>query len=91
MSKWVDVTSYSQNDTKKVPRTFKISFEQISICVTRHINAGPNDWMVICEPFYRLKKISEGTAEEAKELAIKLVASKLKKSLTMINNYQENI
>lgn len=48
MKKWKDISSYSQSDKKRVPRTFEIRAADVRVCVTRWIHGDPARWYLLC-------------------------------------------
>jgi hypothetical protein len=81
---WEDKTCFSQSDKSRIPTTFVAVAGGLNITVTRHIHYAPNDWVLICEPWFMKKVISSGTADEAKESAIIAVREKLTKALDVL-------
>jgi hypothetical protein len=79
--KWKNTSSFSQSDKLRIPTTFVAEIGRLKITVTRHIHHAPTDWILICEPFFTQKVISDGTADEAKESAVIAVREKLIQAL----------
>lgn len=48
MSKWKDISSYSQSDKKRVPHTFEIRASGLIVTVTRWIHGDPARWYLLC-------------------------------------------
>lgn len=75
--RWKDISSFSQRDKVREPRTFVMEVAGLSITVTRHMHYAPTDWLLCCDPFFREVVIGTGTADDAKVAAIKAVKQKL--------------
>lgn len=50
MVKFSDTTSYSQGDKTRVPREFTAKIGKISLVVHRHIDYGPETWLLTTKP-----------------------------------------
>ena len=57
---------------------------KVKLTVTRHIHYSPTDWVVSFGEIISQRKLSSGTLEEAKELAVNLVQSELNKMLEVL-------
>ena len=64
---WKDITSFSQGDKERVPRTFEARVDAIRLVVTRR--HGLNGWFMVCEPWHALLPLGDITADEAKKAA----------------------
>jgi hypothetical protein len=82
--KWVDISSYSQSDKERIPRSFSLKAGGLKITVTRHMDFEVSEWVASCEPFFEQKIVGKGTAEEAQESALFAVRNKLNESLACI-------
>lgn len=47
--KWKDVTSFSQGDTDRTPRSWTANAGRIRIDVHRHIHYPPDVWLLSCD------------------------------------------
>jgi hypothetical protein len=74
---WKDISSHSQRDTDRTPKTWALNVAGLKVVVTRHIHHAPTDWVLTCEPWFEQKVISNGTADEAKDAALVAIRSKL--------------
>jgi hypothetical protein len=70
---WKDVTSYSQNDTHRIPASWELKVGSLSIIVTRYIHYNPDDWLLHCGEVFDRKLLKSKDIEAAKQEAIKLV------------------
>lgn len=50
MVKFSDTTSYHQGDKARVPREFTAKIGKISLVVHRHIDYGPETWLLTTKP-----------------------------------------
>jgi hypothetical protein len=78
---WKDISSFSQSDKVREPKTFMAKVGRLSIVVTRHIHHPPDVWVLTCEPWLSQFVIGTGTADEAMELAVITVREKLAETI----------
>lgn len=82
---WNDCTSYSQNDTERVPKSFEFRAGRVvRICVTCGHRDYKPEWVMLCREIgIDIKPLSKGLSKEeaiaeaiavAKEQATKLLA-----------------
>ena len=74
-NEWKDITTYSQRDTERIPRTWKLTLEEINyeIIVTRHIYYE-DTWLLTCRKAnIDMLDLKTDDIEEAKEKALKLI------------------
>jgi ribulose-5-phosphate 4-epimerase/fuculose-1-phosphate aldolase len=45
---WVDVTSYRQSDTRRIPATLELQASGLRIVVTRYRDFPPDAWVMHC-------------------------------------------
>lgn len=74
---WKDISSRSQGDKDRSPRTVQLEVGGLRIVVTRHVHHAPDDWVLNCEPWFRERKVGDGSLEDAKETALYLVRDRL--------------
>lgn len=78
---WKDVTSYSQRDNKRIPRTWELDLEELNykVIVTRHIYYE-NTWLLTCRGA-NIEQVDLNTddIDEAKDKAIRIIADYLDK------------
>ncbi len=84
--KWKDVSSFSQGDKARIPCSFELRAAGIRIAVSRHIHYAPDAWVLRCEPFTTGTEISNGTADEAMDLAVEYVLSHLDKAAAVLRH-----
>lgn len=77
---WKDVSTRSSNCNGEV-KSLNAMVGKIKLVVTRHIHYEPTDWVVSFGEVISQRKLSSGTLEEAKELAVSLVKTELNKML----------
>lgn len=77
---WKDVSTRSSNCNGEV-KTLNAMVGKIKLTVTRHIHYETTDWVVSFGEIISQRKLSSGTLDEAKELAVILVKSELNKML----------
>lgn len=78
---WKDISSHSQRDIDRTPKTFALNVAGLKLVVTRHIHHAPTDWVLKCAPWFEQKVISNGSADDAKNAALSAVRSKLAAAL----------
>ena len=74
MLEFKDKSSYSQDETKREPTTWEASVLGLRLCVTRHIDYGPDVWLLKTYPALmpdRVLKSKEAVA--AQKEAVQLV------------------
>ena len=69
--KWEDITSYSQNDELRTPKSFEAAVGAFALIVTRHRDYSPETWLMHLSHAGPRKTVIGGSA-----LAAKLVAEK---------------
>lgn len=82
---WEDVSSFSRSDLERVPSRFRVWMAGVPMTVHRHIHHEKTDWLLTFEPFYNCKVISNGSAEDARKIAEKLVKNKIEELLAKFN------
>lgn len=78
---WKDISSYSQRDTDRTPKTWELKVARLTVIVTRHIHHAPDAWVLSCDPFCSAFEIGNGTADEAKSAAVEFVRKNLEKCI----------
>lgn len=78
---WKDVSTRSSNGEVK---TLNAMIGKIKLTVTRHIHYEPTDWVVSFGEIISQRKLSNGTLDEAKELAVSLIEGELNKMLEVL-------
>jgi hypothetical protein len=83
---WKDISSHSQGDTDRTPKTWRVNVDEFRITVTRHINYAPGDWLLICQPFAGMRRLAATEIESAKSEAIAFVRDRLQSALTELQD-----
>lgn len=78
---WKNISSYSQGDKVRLPKTFELRCAGLRLVVTRRIHCAADAWFLDCEPFAYYIKIGNGTAEEAQAAAVEYVRKSLEKAI----------
>ena len=86
---WKDISSFSQGEKDKTPKTFETYVVSFRIVVTRHIGFKPDEWILRCEPMFKYYIIGIGSAEEAQGAAIVAVREQLSKVCDMLKEAEE--
>lgn len=86
---WKDVTSYSQGDRLKEPKSWELRFCNMRIVLTQHISER-GVWFTKCEPFYDLHQIGKvgDDVEALKKVAVEKAVNSMKahsEALAMIS------
>lgn len=81
---WKDITSYSQGEKDRTPRSFVVNVGGLRIVVTRHIYAKKDEWVLNCSPWFDLFVVGTGSADVAKAAAIIAVRKKLTEALNCL-------
>lgn len=61
--------------------SFRVKTTKLRVGVTRHIDIDKTDWLLECEPFFRVVATGNVSADVAKEHCLLLVRKALKKAL----------
>jgi hypothetical protein len=78
---WKNITSYSQRDTDRTPKTWEASFGKLRVCVTRHIDYPPDVWLLRCHGLGIERRLASPKIEEAACQARAIVQSHLEQML----------
>ena len=84
-SNWIDGSSYSSSDKKRIPNVWKINFDLMSITIIYHHVLYPDQWVVSSEPFFRHEELGNISQAEAKTKAIEMVKDQLSIALQEIS------
>jgi len=84
--RWRDVTSWSRSDTdRSCPRTWEIKVGFLTVVVTRHIDLGPNEWMIRFSPPILSAHVSvHREVEDSKTEALVIAGKVLSKALQAV-------
>jgi hypothetical protein len=83
--KWKDVSSYSRGDKERVPDIWEIGDRKtVRVCVHRHIHYPKDMWLLTCLPWFDKQEIPEKDIDKAKDIALMMVAEKLRNSYLVI-------
>jgi len=84
--KWQDVTSYSQSDKERIPRTFQAQLGVIGLTITRHKDYDADDWVFSTYPNLLYKDVLDSKdLEDAKKEALTLLEKEVMKLQASIN------
>lgn len=91
MSEWKDVTSHSQGDKERVPKTFEIRLGFIRVVVTRHIYFSPDVWTYRCDGLGDQTnfELQNRDLEGAKKEALERIKPRLEKALDALQKALE--
>ena len=72
---WKDITSYSQNDSERVPSVWNISIGGMKVCVHRYTGYAKDDWLLSTynPGFFDRNLLKSKDIEKAKHEALMLV------------------
>ena len=89
---WKDVSSYSQNDKKRIPSCWRIDVKDfISIKVHRHIYYE-NTWFLSCKELnLDMVDLMTDNVEQAKNQALILIEKRCTDLLEKVNGFLHNI
>lgn len=79
-AKWKDVSSYSQGDKERVPKSFNIAFQDppLRITVTRYLGYPPDTWVMHCHDLNMSERELVNTdLVRAQDEAIRLVTRRI--------------
>jgi hypothetical protein len=68
---WKDISSYSQSDKERIPKTFKCTISKYSLLVTRHRDY-PGQWLLRCDGMFYEIPIEDCSAQAARAQAFTL-------------------
>jgi len=74
---WNDVTTYSRNETVRIPRTWRADFGRLRITVTRNIHYAPDVWVVTCHKLGIEQELQATNLHAAATEAIEVVKTDL--------------
>lgn len=78
---WRDVTSYSQSDKDRTPRTWEVRFGGLRITVTRHIDYKKDQWLLCCNNLNLKRPLASKDVKEAACQAKAMVQAHLEQLL----------
>jgi hypothetical protein len=78
---WKNITSYSQRDTDRTPKTWEARFGKLRVCVTRHIDYPKDVWLLRCHDLGLERQLASPKIEEAACQARAIVQSHLEEML----------
>lgn len=84
--KWRDITSYSQGDNERIPKTWELRLEELNyrVIVSRHIYYE-NTWLLTCRNIdIEHFDLETDDIDEAKNKALKIVENHLNKLLEKV-------
>lgn len=81
---WKDVSSYSRSDKDRRPQTWMAKADDVSITVTRSIYCEPDEWLLMCDPWFPHRVLKAKEVDTAKSEAIELVRIKLRDALLLL-------
>lgn len=85
---WKDISSFSQSDKDRTPRTWRAKFGLFDLILTRHIHYDADAWVASCEP-----GVFGDTVMDSKEVydaaaqAVAALQFKLKAAIGEIHDY----
>ncbi len=87
---WRDITSYSQGDTVREPRTWEFELTpDVYICVTKGHHAYLDQWVMHCDPWFDTHLLPAATtAHEAQQIAIRKMYARLKMAYEAIEIWE---
>lgn len=78
MAKWKDISSYSQTENPRVPKTFELQIRNLRVIVSRHIHYPPTSWLISSEScLFSEYEFKSDDLFGAKLCAMKLLAESL--------------
>ena len=78
---WKDISSYSQREKDRTPKTWQFISNGVLLVVTRHIHLSPDVWAARCEPSVSLVELKSKDIDDAKKEAVSLVVNSLTKAI----------
>lgn len=81
---WRDETSYSRNETKRLPRVWVSTAGGLRVSVHRHIYHAPDAWLLTCPPWFECYALRSKDAPTAKRQALELVRKKLRAAVVAL-------
>jgi len=82
---WKDITSFSQGEKDRTPRTWQIQVGRVRVVVTRHIHYSPTAWLLRCENFGIEEVLASSDIEDAKKEALATIRSILSGALAYLD------
>ncbi len=78
---WKDITSYSQGDKDRTPRTFEMAAGKMRLLVTRHRDLEPTEWKMEMQGCFGYTMRGNKTAEFAMHNCMMLARDFLRTAL----------
>ena len=78
---WKNITSYSQSDKDRTPRTWEAAFGKTRIVVTRHIDYEKDQWIMRCHALTLERLLASKDINEAACQAKAIVQAHLEQML----------
>jgi hypothetical protein len=78
---WKNVTSYSQGDKERKPRTWEARFGGLRIVVTRHMDYEKDQWVLRCHDLHLERLLASKDVKEAACQARAMVQAHLEQLL----------
>lgn len=73
-AEWKDISSYSRYDKDRTPHTWELRIGTVKLCVTRHVDCNPDEWMVQCsQTTFNMRVLKAKDTEDAKTEALALL------------------
>ena len=83
--RWKDITSFSETDKERMPRTWELSFGGFRLIVTRHRAFAPDMWVMTCAPWWTMPiEIGAMDVDLARRIAIDRVRFELQKAIELL-------
>lgn len=83
---WTDISSFSQGETDRTPKSWKLQVGTIRLVVTRNKDYPPDMWIASAEPFFGHLELSRSNIESAKEEAKTMLHIYLHDALEILNH-----
>jgi hypothetical protein len=82
---WRDISSYSQRDTEREPKTLQLKVDGLNIVVTKHVHYSDEVILRCSNVGIDEKALGVTSLEDAKEKALNIVECYVKKMQYAIN------
>ena len=67
--KWIDVSTFSKNDTERLPSVFSAKAGLYKVALHRHIHYAKDDWLLSCYGAFENKVLKSKDIGDAKSEA----------------------
>lgn len=87
---WKDISTFSQSDKERKPRSFEARIGKLRLSVHRHIHYEPDDWLMDFGDFGTMRLLKSKDIEDAKREASDIAMEMLSDAMDAIQGLIES-